>query len=350
MLFLPNFRVSVLSSDDPAIPPPNKILNRKTYWFFRFFQSADVEVIDNGSPFPFRYLTRVIKIEIFQAFRALVRQDEFDVVISHSFISGFLFALIRSLFSKKRPLHFVIDVGSLNGGKESGLQIWLLRRALPSVTGLIYHSSINEEFYSKHFPGIRRKFVPFGTDPDLWRPAKAEAMRPFALSIGYTFRDYETLIRAWSRIDIPLKIVGTESLDNLGLMNVELNPEMAVTSLQELIGEARFIVLPIANVRYSTGQMTLTQCMSMQKSIIVSRSYGVADYTEDGVNCLTYECGNDSEIVAKVEMISEDPELARRIASKARIDVLTKFNEKEMARAIDGFIADVSHEESDNRQ
>jgi glycosyltransferase involved in cell wall biosynthesis len=342
--------VSVLSSDDPAIPPPNKTLNERSYWFFRFFQDANVEVIDNRAPFPFRCLTRIIKIEVFQAFRALVRQDGFDVVISHSFSSGFLFALIRSLFYKKRPLHFVIDVGSLNGGKESRFQIWLLRRALLSVTGLIYHSSINEKFYSKHFPGIRRKFVPFGTNPDLWIPGKAEAMHPFALSIGYAFRDYETLIRAWSRIDIPLKIVGTESIDRMGLRNVELIPKVAVPLLQKLIEDAMFIVLPIANVRYSIGQMTLTHCMSMQKSIIVSRSYGVADYYEDGINCLTYECGNDSEIVAKVKMLSEDPELAKKIAGRARCDVLTKFDEKEMARAIDGFIAEVSHEESDNRQ
>ena len=49
-------------------------------------------------------------------------------------------------------------------------------------------------------------------------------------------------------------------------------------------------------------------------------------------------------------MLFENPELAKRVASKARCDVLTKFNEKDMARAIDGFIAEVSHEESDNRQ
>ena len=342
--------MNILSSDDLAIPTPNKTLKKRAYWFFRFFQDANVDVIDNRAPFPFRCLTRIMKIEVFQAFRALVRQDGYDVVISHSFSSGFLFALLRSVFSKKRPLHFVIDVGSLNGGKESWLQLWLLRRALPSVAGLIYHSSINEKFYSKHFPGIRRRFVAFGTDPDLWTPAKAEALHPFALSIGYAFRDYDTLIRAWSRIDIPLKIVGTESIDRMGLRNVELIPRMASPLLQELIEDARFIVLPIANVRYSIGQMTLTQCMSMQKSIIVSRSYGVADYCEDGINCLSYECGNDSEIVAKVEMLSEEPELAKKIARKARCDVLSKFNEKDMARAIDGFIAEISHEESDNRQ
>jgi glycosyltransferase involved in cell wall biosynthesis len=342
--------VSVLSSDDPAIPPPNKSLNERTYWFFRFLQDANVEVIDNRAPFPFRFLTKIIKIEVFQAFRALVRQDGFDVVISHSFNSAFLFALIRSLFSKKKPLHFVIDIGSLNGGKENRLQIRLIRRALQSVAGLIYHSTINERFYSKHFPEIRRKFVSFGTDPDLWKPRKAEEKPPFALSIGYAFRDYETLIRAWSRLEIPLKIVGTESTNRMGLRNVQLIPKVALPLLQELIGDAMFIVLPITNVRYSMGQMTLTQCMSMQKSIIVSRSYGVADYCEDGINCLTYECGNDSEIVAKVKMLSENPELAKKIASKARCDVLSKFNERDMAQAISGFIAEVSHEESDNHQ
>jgi len=88
----------------------------------------------------------------------------------------------------------------------------------------------------------------------------------------------------------------------------------------------------------------------MQKSVIVFQSYCVVDSCEDGIDCLTYEYGNASDVVARLEMRSEDPGLAKRITSKTRCDGPAKFNERNMARAIDGFIAEVSHEESDNRQ
>ena len=82
--------------------------------------------------------------------------------------------------------------------------------------------------------------------------------------------------------------------------------------------------------------------------MIASRSYGVADFCKDRTDCLACECGSDSDSVAEVEMLSEDLERAKRIGSKARCDVLAEFKEKDMVRAIDGFVAGVPHEEFNN--
>lgn len=341
ILFLPNFGVRNMTADDPSIAPPNKVIDPRKYWFFRHMDGWEVTVIDNRAPLPFRLISRFAKVEIFQALKAIVRQSDFDVVISHSLGSGFVFALLRSVFSKNEPVHIVIDVGCLNGGKENGLQLRLIQLALRAVSGLIYHSTVNEGFYQKHFPAVRRVFVLFGADTDLFNPSGEEPKGNYALSIGYTFRDYDDLLRAWSKIDIPLRIVGSAAVDRRGLRNVELIPRIPIDKLDGHIKDARFIILPIKNVRYSVGQMTLTQCMAMQKPIIVSRSHGVSDYCEDGINCLTYECGNDSETVMKVNSLISDPDMARDIARKARSDVLSKYNEKAMAKRICEFVGDV---------
>lgn len=211
ILFLPNFRVDRISEDDPSLLPANKMVENEGYWFFKHLQGLEVQVIDSRAPFPFGYLSKIIKLEFVQALIAFVRQKEFDVILSHSFNSGFVFALIRSIVPIRGPPHFVIDVGSLNGGKESRLQIALLKRALKSVAGLIHHSTINEEFYAKHFPTTKREFVYLGENADLYRPDASSHPGDFALSIGHSFqRDYGTLVKAWSRIDIPLR-----SLDQL---------------------------------------------------------------------------------------------------------------------------------------
>lgn len=337
ILFLPNFEVQE-RPDDSSVPPPNRRDHDKGYWFLSNFPDSSVDVIDNWSPFPFGLIKRVLKMEVFQAFRALVKRKDYDLIFSHSFLSAFVFSLIRSLSSERSPPHFVIDVGSLNGGRENRIEIALVRKALESVSGLIFHSSVNESHYAKHFPEVARAFVPFGTDPDLFKPSGDDAPGEYALSIGYGHRDYPTLIRAWARIDFPLRIVGTVSVDTKGLRNVTLVPHVPLPELLDHIRGARFVVLPIENARYSMGQMTLIQCMSMAKPVLVSRSHGVTDYCRDGENCLTYECGNDGELVEKATMLLSDPELARIISARARMDVLREMNEKEMARRILEFI------------
>lgn len=299
---------------------------------------TEVDIIDCRAPFPFNILSKIMRIELLQALRALIHQHEYDLIVSHSFNSAFVFSLIRSVFSKRKPRHFVIDVGSLNGGKEDGVQIAMLRIALKSVTGLIYHSTVNEEFYARHFPGIARRFVAFGTDLDQMEPNEPGREGDYAISIGHAFRDYSTLTEAWSRIDYPLKIVGTAELDVGGLQNIQLIPRTSIDRTQSLIRDSRFVILPITNVRYSIGQMTLTQCMALMKPLIVSKSFGVIDYCEDGVNCLMFECGKISEIVDKVRFLLDNPEKGREIAARARHDVEVRFNEKVMAAKIYEFI------------
>lgn len=319
--------------------PANKFMENKGYWFFAHLPGTNVEVIDNRSPFPLRLFRRILRIEFAQAFKALLRQDGYDVVLSHSFNSAFVFALLRSLMSRIGPPHYVIDVGSLNGGRNTPIQIAILKFTLRSVTGLIYHSTVNEEFYAKHFPKMKRKFVLLGENPDVYSPEHGEQPGGYALSIGHpTQRDYDTLIRAWTRVEFPLKIVGSTSIDKKGLKNVELLPVVSADELRRLINDSRFVILPIANFRYSIGQTTLIQCMAMQKPVIVSLSFGVRDYCEHGKNCLTYECGNDSELASEVNLLLRKPDLAQNIARSARADVLSRFNEKKMAESILEFI------------
>ncbi|MCJ7464275.1 MAG: glycosyltransferase [Thermoplasmata archaeon] len=62
---------------------------------------------------------------------------------------------------------------------------------------------------------------------------------------------------------------------------------------------------------------------------------------DHGINCLTYECGNESEIVEKVNSLKSDPDMAREIARKARSDVVSKFNQKAMAKRICEFVREI---------
>lgn len=338
VLFLPNFGVDEVAEDDPSIFPANKMVAGGRYWFFRHLKDIDVEIIDNSAPFPLNAIRNHTKIELYQPLKALVAQSRYDVLISHSYNSGFVLSFLRSLSRRKKPPHIVIDIGCLNGGRSSPLQIALLRFALRSVEGLVYHSSVNEEFYAKHFPRLKRAFVPYGTDFEYFKPLESVASEDYALSIGYAKRDYQTLIEAWRRVDFPLKIVGRTDVDTRGLRNVELVPHVSISRLIELIHNSRFVVLPIVEDPYSVGQMTFTQCMSMSKAVIVTDVAGVADYAQDGVNCLKVRSGDPEDIVEKVNRLLQDRETATAIARRARKDVMERFSEERMAKDIREFI------------
>jgi len=341
VLFVPNYRISKTGGNYSEGFAPSGPDGSVRYWFFKHFPDASVEIIDNASPFPWDRIARWSGFEVFQALKAFVRQGQKDVVISHSFNSALILALMRSLAGLRSPAHFVIDVGCLNGGRENPLELAVVRSALRSVSGLVYHSSVNEKFYRKHFPEVARRFVYFGTEPDFFAPLESPPSSDYALSIGYDKRDYETLLRAWREVDFPLKIVGRTDLDLLGCRNVELLPKVPVETLRSLIHNCSFAVLPVENVRYSVGQMTLLECMSMAKPVVASRSFGIIDYLRDEGNCLTYECGDAEELKKKVTRLLNDPELGRRLGSEARKDVLKTFNEGEMGRSIHGFIESV---------
>lgn len=338
ILFLPNFEVHGLTEDDSTVLAPNKIVNKEKYWFFKYFPNTEVTVIDNISPFPFNLFSKYFKFELYQAFKALLTCHKYDVILSHSYNSGFIFSLLRSILHMNTPPHFIIDVGCLNGGAEKRFQIRLLKFALKSVYGLIYHSTINEKFYSRYFPKIYRIYVPFGTDPEYFKPFVYPPKEDYILSIGYAKRDYNTLIEAWNYIKFPLKIVGITNECFNGSESIEFIPKVPVSVLKEYIHNAKLVILPIENDKHSVGQMTLTQCMAMGKAIIVTRVFGVIDYLNNGVNCLAIDHKSESDIVETVNLLLKNPDLVKNISLNAREDVIQRFNEKCMAVKIYNFI------------
>ena len=338
VLFLPNFRVERLDKDDPSIPTPNKVVGSDGYWFFKHIPDMKVDVLDNRAPFPFGVVSKKSKVELFQALRALLVHGEYDLVISHSYNSGFVFSFLRSLLGISQPMHIVVDVGSLNGGKEEPFQIFLIKFALESVSGLVCHSRINQEFYAKHFPSTANAFVYFGTDPEFFSSPRNAANGDYALSVGITSRDTKTLLRAWERIDFPLKIVGSTRRRRTLSRGIEALPQVSIVELMEIIGNAGVVVLPLMNNRYSVGQMTLTQSMALRKPIVVADVHGVRDYVMSGENCITYRCGDSEDLAEKVNLVLNDKELAERISRNARRDIVQRFNERAMAEGIMQFV------------
>jgi glycosyltransferase involved in cell wall biosynthesis len=334
VLFLPNFKVFKLSKEDPVILSSNQYLDSGCYWFFKYMPGVKVTIIDNSKMFPFSLLEKIVKFELFQPFKALLCQKKYDVIISHSYNSGFVFSLLRSLFNINYPPHILIDIGCLNGGKDNKFQIKIIKFALKSISGVIYHSTVNKKFYSEHFSSLNSTFIPFGVDPEYFSPLDDIPRNDYALSIGYAKRDYGTLLTAWKDIDFPLKIIGVNksTITDLNISNVEFVPKVTINVLKEYIHHAKFVVLPILNEKYSVGQMTFLQSMAMKKPVIIGLVPGILDYIDN--NCLTYKYGNVEDLTEKIKIILSDTDLAICVSDNARSSIIDKYNERDMAQSI----------------
>lgn len=337
---LVNWKVYQVNSEKKNIRIPNQLIKSKKYWFFRHINDNNlfIDVIDYRAPFLIHFIEKTLKVYFFQALKAFIKQKEYDVIISHSVNSGIVYAFLRKFSRIKRPLHIIIDIGSINGGRDRPLLNKFLNWILSSTDWFIYHATITGEFYKKCFPDIikRSKYVPLGVDIDEFDPndfQKNNNTEKYILSFGTGKRDWKTLIQALYNIPIKLVIIGNCKLKQLP-KNIIVKNFMPINKLKEYIFNAEFIIAPITEEPYSVGQLTVLQSMALGKAVITTDVPGIRDYIINGYNGLLVEPRNPLRIRSEILNLLNDPDLIKKYGENARKTIIEKFNEKQMADQI----------------
>lgn len=338
VLFLANWRINKFFVDRDDIQQPDKIVYNNKYWFFRYWpEDIKVDVIDCYIPFFHNIEKNLLHFYVVQALKAFPKLEKYDIIISHGAQSAIFLAFIRSLFGIKNPPHILIDVGCLNGGRSRQPELSLFQFAIKSISGLIYHASSQKAHYDKYFPSLAKMafFVPFGVDTEFFKPLNVR-QEEYILSIGYKFRDWLTLISSYSQISIEtsLKIVGPERLNTDLPRNVQILPYVPINILRELIAKAKFVVLPLVQLPYAHGQMTLLQSMAMGKAVIVTKVPSTIDYINDGEDALFVKLNDVVDMKNKIMYLINNPHEIVRLGKNARKTIENRFTEKHMAEGI----------------
>jgi glycosyltransferase involved in cell wall biosynthesis len=142
-------------------------------------------------------------------------------------------------------------------------------------------------------------FVPFGVDPQVFRPTTESEPDVDVLSIGADpRRDFELLLTiAARRPELSFRIVASaEHARALGRRsrNVELETDVPLEQVRDLLARAKVVALPVRDNTYSGATTVLLQAMAMAKPVVVSRTAAIAEgyHLEDGVNCRLVEPGD----------------------------------------------------------
>jgi glycosyltransferase involved in cell wall biosynthesis len=343
ILFLPNWEVTYLSVDTDLILPPNKYVHNIPYWFFKHLPDSDLEVdvIDFQKKWMFHGAEKsILNFYTYQSLKAFFSDKKYDCVISHGAQSALFYDLLRTVFKRSRPKHIIIDVGCLNGGRENKLELFILGSILKrSQPALIYHSSSQEHYYTKHFPFLNRIFIPYGIDTEYFSPIKATEEN-YILSFGKIKRDNQTLIKAWKILkpDLMLKIVGLDNNSSLVSENIETLPVCSVKDLKNLIAGSIFVILPLPDLSYANGQTSVLQTMSMEKTVIVTKSLGIVDYLNDTEGSYFVKQNDPEDLALKIKYLLDHRNILLESNKKARQWVIRNFSEKDMAKSILQFI------------
>lgn len=182
----------------------------------------------------------------------------------------------------------------------------------------------------------RSKFLlePRPVDDRFWRPLDVEP-EPLIAAAGWEARDYPTLIDAVRGVDVDLRLaVGSMALPELAgaaapvgrhvaRLTAALPPnaragELSPRELRTLYARCRFVVVPVREVPFDAGVTAVTEAWAMGKAVIASRTSGLADLFDDGVQGVYVPPGDVPAMRAAIEQLLSDPAQAERMGRAGR--------------------------------
>ncbi len=336
ILLLINWHIEYGQHQDDSYLPSDYCYDKK-FWFFKYFKEpCEVDVVDTRSiRWIEKFEKQYLRIYIMQTLRVLPKLKKYDLIISHGTTSGIFLDLLREIFKLKTPPHITVDISSFHKASESGLIYNLCRKASKKIDYLIYHTSMQEKYFKKHFPWLnsKSKFIPFGIDKNYWEKKeykKLNCTEPFILCVGYRKRDWKTLIKAYQKSSQKFKmyLIGNDNIEN-NQKNIKILPFMKLDELMQYICDSYCCILPLEYMPYSFGQMTLLQEMIMGKAVITAKVPSVMDYNSDGL--IWYKAGDEKDLLKKLEWIFDHPVEIKKLGNINQSTVRNKYSAEQMA-------------------
>ena len=243
-----------------------------------------------------------------------------DVVVAYTHLVLLPFILARLTGFRPR----LVLVSFIYTGRKSALvryTRWLYFRILLNRVDLVVtHSSSESLHYARLFrqPPGKFAYIP------LWvhvsesvefhdEPALA------VVSAGRSNRDYDTLIEAASKLEVPVKIICDSFHTSREIpRNVEILSNCHQEEYLQTLASARVVVIPLKDDGESSGQMVLLHSMALGKAVLITRTREIEEYVEDGRTALTCDKGSSSDLLRQLKRLMDDASLARALGYAAR--------------------------------
>jgi len=241
-------------------------------------------------------------------------------------LTSFILAGLQTGLRLRRPRHVILQfiMREKTPALHSRLKYAFMKWCLSSVDSFICSSRRECRYYADTFGWAdgRFRFLTLLTDPaHLAYGGKGE--EPFFVAAGRTFRDYDTLLKAWDGLDTKLSIVSSRgSFDGRRLPpNVTIAYDLPLFELSELMSRSTAVVLPLEDRQISTGQSVMFQAMAMGKAVIASRVSGTEDYIDHMRTGILVPPNDVDALRSAIRSVAQDATLRERLGKAARAQV-----------------------------
>ena len=203
---------------------------------------------------------------------------------------------------------------------------------------VISHSKFTAQNIKKHY-GIDAPLMYLGTNTRVFSPDENNIKKNAILTLGDAkIRRADLLIKAASKLrkkrnDFEIWIVGNKNeldlelknlVKTLGLEeNIKFFGQISDSNLSKLYSEA---LTTVHLVKEAPFGLIVTESMSCETPVISWKPGGPEETIIDGETGFLIPENSESELIKKIEIFLDSPELSKKMGKKARENVLSRFN------------------------
>ncbi|NNM65283.1 MAG: glycosyltransferase, partial [Burkholderiales bacterium] len=274
--------------------------------------------------------------------RLITQAPKYDLV----FLTGgeridLIYLAFAGLMPWMKTSHVIADAHWQKAhGLLYALQYLLLRMGRRLTAQVQPHSDEEIEIYHRIYgiPIDRLRAVPWGstlTGYDV-SPASREERGDYLLTGGLSFRDYETLFKAISGMEVQLQVGLPSGAQADALMkrwkhtsNIHFYTDWSNAQFIRKMAGCRMFVIPIvAGLTRSTADQTLVNAMHFGKIVIATDSIGPRIYIRHGINGFLVPAESAQAWREAIrDALTMPVEVQRVICERAAYSAQVEFNE-----------------------
>lgn len=263
----------------------------------------------------------------------------YDVIVGTTSGIGYALALWKLLGKLRVPI-VTIHCGLLNNPYRP------LRRKLSEYllaqmqTVLFGESELQPMIELFHGQERRTEINQFGVDHRFWIPSTIDCSHRYVLSVGNDGRrDFDTLIRAATKIPVEVKILTSRKLpeqlpDNITLVKSSWNRRIVSdVDLRTLYQNATCVIVTLCDSYQPSGQSVALQAMACGTPVIITNTKGfwAKNIFDDTEKIVFTTPGDADELAEKAIRLLIDDELRNRLRINGRALVEKFFNSEQFA-------------------
>lgn len=204
----------------------------------------------------------------------------------------------------------------------------LYKSLLVNVDIFISGASLTEcEVMAKllNFPRSKFVFVPFGIDTQYFSPMKVKE-KNYSLIIGAdSKRDwnlYRKLFRSFPNEKF-IVITHPNLFKQQPLSNVKVIYNLPIGEVRDYIAEAKTVIILSKQNYHFAGQSTSFRAMSMAKSVIFTKSYGVEEYGfKNNQECIMVSPGDWINLKKSFLKLNNNRQIREKMGLEARAKII----------------------------